>query len=364
MNAPIDPNSSALPAPRAGASAPREKAPEAPRAEMARDAYQGARRETSAPAGEATVWWDDHVRAPIERAEAWVGGLKGQGGAKAVLGHVLGVGLWLSGLPSITRNLGTMLDSRKSTGERVKAGLFGIGEAALTLIPVGKIGGIGAKLAKATGLAGGVQRLRNATLLGAEVKAGTKMVHFTTAEGATRIAESGLLKGSTRGFLSMGGKGGHRVLTRRGLEKQFRNNGQVYAVAADGRSSAFGRVIDAIVGVAPESRLGKALGKITPAKTSYKAGVEHVLTAEQAARARRWGKTIVVDVAPGEAGLKLSAEAIARLPRFGADEIAQKVAGQRVSLGPVDKAIEGLVNNRGLVASLYGKVVLRGAQGE
>lgn len=275
--------------------------------------------------------FEDSVVKPINYAvDFWRQKAK-QGGATGVAGKVMGVLLDFSGIPSIVNHTNSALDTRKSGSERLKAGAFAAGNIALNFIPIGKLGKIGGKAFKLAGGAKVLQRVRNATLIGAEVKAGTKIIHYTTAEAAEKIAASGLLKGSERGFLSMGGKKASLELTQKGLQRTVQNNGQIYAVAADGGSSALGKVIDVIVGVGGDTKVGKLLAKVEKGKTAYSHAVEMTLTAEMAKNARRYGKTIVTNVPAHLKGLAM-----------GADDVVKQV-GQVVP----KKAVGGVVGTLG-----------------
>lgn len=307
--------------------------------------------------GEAKRLWDSFVNDPIQDARKYWEDRAKEGGLTGFAGKAFGLVLDFSGVTSIAKNTSEALDGTKDTKTRAKAAAWALGEVALTFIPVGKIGGVGAKVFKVTGGAKLLKAVRNATKLGAEVKAGEKVLHFTTAANAAKIADSGLLMGSKRGFLSMGGKGNHWTLTKNGLERRFLNNGQVYALAADGKTTKIAGLIDAAVGVAPESKLGKVFGKVSPAKTQYDAVVEHVLTAEEAAHSVRWGKTIVTNVPPGWKGIPLTTAEVGKIGKFGAADIAKAVPHQTVSLGPVDSAVGALVHNKDLAAYAYLKML-------
>lgn len=293
------------------------KAPEppaaAPAAPVAPKKAQTDRLDVSATAQNSVQkGFEESVVKPINYAvEFWRDKAK-QGGVTGGAAKVMGLLLDFSGIPSIVNNTNTALDTRKTGKERLKAGAFAAGNIALNFIPVGKLGKVGSKVFKLTGGAKVLQRIRNATLIGAEVKAGTKIIHYTTAEAAEKIAASGLLKGSERGFLSMGGKQAQLELTRRGLERTIQNNGQVYAVAADGASSTLGKVIDVIVGVGGDTKVGKLLAKIEKGKTAYSHAVEITLTPELAAGARRYGKTIVTNVPKQLQGLALGADDVVK----------------------------------------------------
>lgn len=307
--------------------------------------------------GEAKRLWDSYVNDPIQDARKYWSDRSKEGGLTGFSGKAFGVVLDFSGVTSIAKNTSAALDGTKDTKTRAKAAGWALGEVALNFIPIGKVGGVGAKVFKVTGGAKLLKAVRNATKLGAEVKAGEKILHYTTAANAAKIAESGLLMGSKRGFLSMGGKGGHWALTKEGLERRFLNNGQVYALAADGKTTKVAGVVDAIVGVAPETKLGKVLGHVSPAKTQYDAVVEHVLTAEEAARSVRWGKTIVTNVPPGWKGIPLTTAEAGKIGRFGAADLARSIPNQTVSLGPIDGMVGSLVNNKDLVAYAYLKML-------
>lgn len=307
--------------------------------------------------GEAKRLWDDFVNNPIQDARKYWEDRSKEGGLTGFAGKAFGVVMDFSGVTSIAKNTSVALDGTKDTKTRAKAAAWALGEVAINFIPVGKIGGVGAKVFKVTGGTKLLKALRNATKLGAEVKAGEKILHYTTAANAGKIAESAMLKGSERGFLSMGGKGGHWALTKNGLERRFLNNGQVYALAADGKTTKVAGVVDAIVGVAPESKLGKLFGKVSPAKTQYDAVVEHVLTAEEAARSVRWGKTIVTNVPPGWKGIPLATAEVGKIGKFGAADLAKSIPNQSVSLGPIDGLIGGIINNKDMVAYAYLKML-------
>lgn len=315
-----------------------------------------ARKQIADP-GEAKRLWDSYVNDPIQDARQYWADRSKEGGLTGFAGKAFGVVLDFSGVTSIAGNTSAALDGTKDTKTRAKAAAWALGEVAITFVPLGKIGGVGAKVFKVTGGAKLLRAVRNATKLGAEVKAGEKILHYTTAANAAKIADSGLLMGSKRGFLSMGGKGGHWALTKEGLERRFFNNGQVYALAADGKSTKVAGVVDAIVGVAPESKLGKVLGKVSPAKTQYEAVVEHVLTAEEAKHSVRWGKTIVTNVPPGWKGIPLTTAEAGKIGKFGAADLARSLPNQSVSLGPVDGVVEALANNKDMVALAYLKLL-------
>lgn len=346
--------------PQARPTGPLEPAPQAPPVGPARQdavALSADAKQKIEEPGEAKRLWDTFVNNPVQEARQYWEDRAKEGGLTGFAAKAFGLVLDFSGVTSIAKNTSTALDGTKDTKTRVKAAAWALGEVALNFVPVGKIGGVGAKVFRVTGGAKLLKAVRNATKLGAEVKAGEKILHYTTAASAAKIADSALLKGSERGFLSMGGKGGHWALTRNGLEKRFLNNGQIYAVAADGKTTKVAGLIDAAVGVAPESKLGKLFGKVSPAKTHYDAVVEHVLTPEEAARSVRWGKTIVTNVPPGWKGLPLSTAEVGKIGKFGAADLAKTIPHQSVSLGPVDSVVGGLVHNKDLVAYAYIKML-------
>lgn len=303
-------------------------------------------------------FWESYVVDPLQNAQDYWANMGREGGAAGVTGKVMGTLLDFSGLPSIAENAGVAMDQRQTVKERLKRGGFAAGEIILNFVPLGKLGKVGSKAFKLSGGARVLQRFRNAAKLGAEVKAGTKIMHYTTREAAEKIARSGLLQGSQRGFLSMAGKGEHLVVTARGLKKKLLNNGQVYALAADGKTSRLGKVIDAVVGVGADTRLGKLLGKISPAKTHYGAVVEHVLTAEEAARSVRWGKTIVTNVPPQLKGLAIHADKVKVLAREGAEVAGQVAKNQRVGLGPLDAAVGAVARHADVAGVAYVKTLL------
>lgn len=349
--------------PQARKTAPLEQPPQQQAKEQPRPRQDGlaisqdAKKKLEQQQGDAKRIWDDYVNNPIQDARKFWEDRSKEGGLTGFAGKAFGAVLDFSGVTSIAKNTSTALDGTKDTKTRAKAAAWALGEVAINFIPVGKIGGVGAKVFKVTGGTKLLKAVRNATKLGAEVKAGEKILHYTTAANAAKIAESGMLKGSQRGFLSMGGKGGHWALTKEGLERRFLNNGQVYALAADGKTTKVAGVVDAIVGVAPESKLGKLFGKVSPAKTQYDAVVEHVLTAEEAARSVRWGKTIVTNVPPGWKGIPLATSEVSKIGKFGAADLAKSIPNQSVSLGPVDALVGGLVNNKDMVAFAYLKML-------
>lgn len=308
-------------APKAKAAAPASAQPgKAPQTQPLKDGLaiskSASQQLQSEPAGGAAhAAWEENIVMPVENAQKFWKDMGKEGGVKGVAGKVMGTLLDLSGVPSIVKDTGTALDNRKTLKERLSAGAWAAGNVAINFVPIGKVGKVGGRVFEITGGAKVLQKLRNVTMLGAEVKAGTVIQHFTSAAAAEAIAKEGTLAGSKRGFLSMAGKGEHLAVTAKGLEKRALNNGQVYAVAADGKTSVLGSVVDAIVGVGSDSnKLGKALGKISPPKTGYSHVVEHTLTAEEAVGARRWGRTIVTNVPVGKKGLAVAAAEVKAVP--------------------------------------------------
>ncbi len=337
--------------------APQQQAQQQPRPRQDAVAISSDAKQKIEEPGEAKRLWDTFVNNPVQDARQYWEDRSKEGGMTGFVGKAFGLVMDFSGVTSVAKNTSTALDGTKDTKTRAKAAAWALGEVAINFIPVGKIGGVGAKVFKVTGGAKLLKAVRNATKLGAEVKAGEKILHYTTAANAMKIADSAVLKGSERGFLSMGGKGGHWALTKEGLERRFLNNGQVYSMAADGKSTKIAGVVDAIVGVAPESKLGKVLGKVSPAKTQYDAVVEHVLTAEEAARSVRWGKTIVTNVPPGWKGIPLTTAEVGKIGKFGAADLAKSIPNQSVSLGPIDGMVGAIVNNKDMVAYAYLKML-------
>jgi hypothetical protein len=264
--------------------------------------------------GEAHSVWEENIVVPVQEARKFWKDMGKQDGAMGYVAKGMGTLLDFSGVPSITSDVGSALDRRKATGERLKAAGWAAGNIVLNFVPIGKVGNVGSKVFKLTGGAKVLQRLRNATLLGAEVKAGTKILHYTSKAAGEAIVKSGVLQGSKRGFLSMTGMRRHLAVTMQGLKSRVVNNGQIYAMAADGKTKRLASVVDAIVGVGADTKLGKFLGKISPPKTGYDTVVEHVLTAAEAAGSRRWGRTIVTNVLPGQAGLSVAASSVKAVP--------------------------------------------------
>lgn len=306
----------------------------------------------SEPAGgSAHAAWEENIVVPIENAQKFWKDMGQEGGVAGVAGKVMGTLLDLSGVPSIAKDTGTALDNRKSVKERLSAAAWAAGNVAINFVPIGKVGKVGGRVFEITGGAKVLQKIRNVTMLGAEVKAGTVIQHFTNAAAAEAIAKEGVLAGSKRGFLSMAGKGEHlAAVTAKGLEKRALNNGQVYALAADGKTSALGSVVDAVVGVGSESnKLGKALGKISPPKTGYSHMVEHVLSAEEAANARRWGRTIVTNVPVGKQGLSVAASEVKAVPGAVAQAFKPKGVIAKAADETIGRTLEEMAKHKDML---------------
>lgn len=311
--------------------------------------------------GQARQLWDRAIESPVAVAQAALQREGHEGGVGGFLAKVGGVAFELTGVPAVASNVDVALDESKSRGTRARAAAWAAVDIALDLIPLGRVGGIGAKVFRVSGGAKVLQAFKNSTLLGAEVKAGTVIVHHTTEDAAALIGRSGVLRGSERGFLSVSGKGRHLVLTRSGPRFAERNAGQVYAVAADGRTTRAARVIDAVVGVSPETRLGKALSHVSRAKVHGGATVEHTLTGEEARWSRRYGKTIVTRVPPGRTGIALSKDEAARI-RAIKGAVVRGHTGP-VRLGPVDRAVEFGARHKGAAGWTYAGLEARNHDG-
>jgi hypothetical protein len=349
--------------PKAQAPAPASKAPVRPPSAQTKPLNDGKHLSQAAtdalhhePAGGAAHHaWEENVVLPVKVAQQYWENMGHQGGVAGVAGKVMGTLLDVSGIPSIVKDTGKALDNRLSVKERLSAGAWAAGNVAINFVPIGKVGKVGSKVFKITGGAKVLQKIRNVTLLGAEVKAGTVIKHFTNAEAAAAIAKEGILGGSKRGFLSLAGKGEHLAVTAKGLEQRALNNGQIYAAAADGATTKLASVVDAIVGVGHDTKLGQILGKVSPPKTGYSHVVEHVLTAEEAAGARRWGRTIVTNVPVGKKGLAVAAHQVKAVPGAIAKGAAPKVAAAHHAENMVGQVLQKAAHHGDMVAFGYVK---------